>query len=176
MLHLSFRRWLLVLAATFLFSSAAMADVNVNTASESELESLPGIGPAKAAAIMKYRDDNGPFSTVEQLDNVPGIGPATMANLRPLISVGDGLASASSADVRSPATQVSADDRTPRVNINTASAGQLEELPGIGATKAAAIVSYRDRTGPFASCDALDAVEGIGPATVAAVQTRCTAE
>ena len=55
-------------------------------------------------------------------------------------------------------------------------AAQLEELPGIGASKAAAIFAYREKNGRFESCDALDAVEGIGPATVSTLRPRCTAE
>lgn len=61
--------------------------VNVNTASESELESLPGVGPVLAAAIIAYRTEHGPFPTVDALDDVSGIGPATLADLRPLVTV-----------------------------------------------------------------------------------------
>jgi competence protein ComEA len=58
--------------------------VNVNSATAAELEALPGIGPAKAQAIIENR----PFSTVEELDRVPGIGPATLDRLRPLVTTG----------------------------------------------------------------------------------------
>lgn len=53
--------------------------VNINTASAEELtEALTGVGPAKARAIVEYRDANGPFDTAAALQNVPGIGPSTM--------------------------------------------------------------------------------------------------
>ncbi len=52
------------------------------------------------------------------------------------------------------------------VNLNTASAAELEALPGIGATKAAAIVSDREANGPYASVDDLSRVTGIGEKTV----------
>ncbi len=59
--------------------------VNVNTASLELLTTLPGIGPAKAAAIIAER----PFNSVEELERVPGIGPKTMETVRPLVKVGD---------------------------------------------------------------------------------------
>lgn len=57
--------------------------VNLNTATATDLESLPGIGPSKAAAIIANR----PYSTVEDLDRVPGIGASTLEQLRPLVTV-----------------------------------------------------------------------------------------
>lgn len=61
--------------------------VNLNRAGAAELETLPGIGPVLAAAILRYRQDNGPFQTIDALENVPGIGPKTLQNLRPLITI-----------------------------------------------------------------------------------------
>ena len=56
--------------------------VNINTAGVSELEALPGIGPALAARIVEYRDGHGPFAAVDDLTDVPGIGPAKLEALR----------------------------------------------------------------------------------------------
>ena len=61
--------------------------VNINTADAEELETLTGIGPALAQAIIDYRTQNGPFRSVEQLLEVPGIGEKTLEQLRPLISL-----------------------------------------------------------------------------------------
>ena len=55
--------------------------LNVNSASEVELETLPGIGPSLAAAIVEWRTNNGPFLTIDGLLDVPGIGPAKFAGL-----------------------------------------------------------------------------------------------
>jgi competence protein ComEA len=61
--------------------------VNVNTATGPELETLPGVGPSTAAAIIAHRDANGPFTSVDQLIDVRGIGEAKLAALRDLVSV-----------------------------------------------------------------------------------------
>ncbi|MBI4178491.1 helix-hairpin-helix domain-containing protein [bacterium] len=60
--------------------------MNINTASEGELASLPGIGSTTAQAIVSYRETNGPFGSVEELDNVSGIGPATVQKVSPYVS------------------------------------------------------------------------------------------
>ncbi len=63
--------------------------VNVNTAAAQELESLPGIGPTKAQAIIDYRTQNGPFRIIDDLLNVPGIGARTLEDIRGRITVID---------------------------------------------------------------------------------------
>jgi competence protein ComEA len=55
--------------------------IGINTATAVELERLPGIGPSLAAAIVTYREDNGPFRSLEDLDAVPGIGPALLTEI-----------------------------------------------------------------------------------------------
>lgn len=60
----------------------AQAAVNINTANQTELESLPGIGPVKAKAILEYRKKNGGFKSVDELTRVDGIGPVTLKNAR----------------------------------------------------------------------------------------------
>jgi competence protein ComEA len=59
--------------------------VNINTASSAELESLPGLSPKRASAIVAYRQHNARFTKPEDLDAVPGIGPATINLIRPYI-------------------------------------------------------------------------------------------
>jgi len=61
--------------------------INVNTASIEELVELPGIGPAIAARIIEYREQNGDFESVEDLINVRGIGEARLDNIRDLVTV-----------------------------------------------------------------------------------------
>ena len=63
--------------------------LNINTASASELELLPGIGPAIAERIVNYRASNGQFQSVDELDNVKGIGPKILETIKPYITTGD---------------------------------------------------------------------------------------
>ncbi|WP_416191716.1 ComEA family DNA-binding protein [Neisseria sp. CCUG12390] len=65
-----------------LAASVSSAAVNINTASESELTALPGVGPAKAKAIVAYRKQHGNFKTVDELKNVKGIGEGIFSKLR----------------------------------------------------------------------------------------------
>ncbi|HNH45738.1 MAG TPA: ComEA family DNA-binding protein [Myxococcota bacterium] len=173
-------RRLLVLLFAFcpIFAWAGLIDLNAATSAE--LEGLPGIGASKAAAIIQYRTDHGGFKSVDELDNVPGIGEATMANLRPLVTVGAAKASTGGEKPPAEAPATPTATVTPSapaagcpVNINAADASALQNLPGIGESKAGAILQHRLDHGPFATCDALDDVPGIGPATIAGLRECC---
>jgi competence protein ComEA len=74
-------------AATKKTTAAAGALVNLNTASASQLESLPGIGKSTAERIVEYRQKNGGFKKVEDLMNVRGIGEKSFLKMKPLITV-----------------------------------------------------------------------------------------
>ena len=65
----------------------AQHPVNLNTANKDELESVKGIGPTKAQAILDYRSKNGSFKTVDDLKNIKGFGEKTLAKLKPELSV-----------------------------------------------------------------------------------------
>ncbi|HEX2196030.1 MAG TPA: ComEA family DNA-binding protein [Actinomycetota bacterium] len=67
--------------------SASPAAVSLNSADAAALETIPGVGPVTAAAILAYRDEAGPFTSVEQLMEVSGIGPATLESIRPHVSL-----------------------------------------------------------------------------------------
>ena len=83
-----------VVAPPSLISGPADADgqaspagpLDVNRVGADELDALPGVGPATAAAIVAERERNGPFSSVDDLDRVPGIGPAKLDALRDLVT------------------------------------------------------------------------------------------
>ena len=63
-------------------NGGASGTININTASATDLEKLPGIGPALAQRIVEYRDSHGPFASVDALTDVPGIGKAKLEGLR----------------------------------------------------------------------------------------------
>jgi competence protein ComEA len=67
--------------------AAPTGPIDVNHATVEQLDVLPGIGPATAAAIVDHREQNGPFATVDDLEEVRGIGPAKLAAIRDLVTV-----------------------------------------------------------------------------------------
>jgi competence protein ComEA len=69
-------------------STAAGAALNLNTATKDELVSLPGIGPAKAQAIVDYRNQNGPFRSIDEIRKVKGIGEKLFNQIKPELNVG----------------------------------------------------------------------------------------
>ena len=67
--------------------TAVAATVNINNANLAALQTLSGIGPVKAQAIIDYREQNGPFAKIDDIKKVSGIGPATFDKIKELISV-----------------------------------------------------------------------------------------
>jgi competence protein ComEA len=59
--------------------------VSLSSATAEQLDTLPGVGPVTAQKIVSYRQEHGPFTSVDGLDAIPGIGPAKLADLRPLV-------------------------------------------------------------------------------------------
>lgn len=133
--------------------------IDLNDAGPEALEAVPGVGPSLAEAILQDRAANGPFYAVTDLARVEGVGPATVEELGPLLTVGD----------------IGPRPATGPLDLNMASAAQLERLPGIGPVLAARIVVDRAEHGPFDSLRALDRVPGIGPATLRELDPLVTA-
>ena len=70
-------------------AATATAPVNLNTATQAQLESLPGVGAKVAERILDYREKNGKFKKVEDLMNVQGIGEKSFLKLKPLLTVAE---------------------------------------------------------------------------------------
>jgi competence protein ComEA len=155
--------------------------VDLNAADRAELLQIPGIGPGLADAILSHRQTAGRFDRVENLADVKGIGTKTLDKLRPWVKVSEPppgfvargqepaverLARKPSAErpaVSAPIGKKLAPGET--LDVNAATADELQRLPGIGPALAGRIVAEREKR-PFASADELRRVSGIGPKTL----------
>lgn len=151
--------------------------IDINTATVIELQALPRIGPARAQAIVDYREREGPFASIEEIVRVHGIGPKTFEVLQDRIRVGDSAPAGSDkpagggkpAPPRPATAKVASgppEGEEATIDINTATAGQLQTLPWIGPARARAIIDYREERGPFEKVEHLARVKGIGPKTL----------
>jgi len=171
--------------------------LDLNAATEAELEALPGVGPSTAKSILEYRKESGRFHTYTDLDNVPRIGPSMMKKLAPVAGVIETSAPAVPAAPLQPTQpaaynlpeqgmaaagplsfSTAAVERAPApasiININTATLPQLESLNRIGPALAQRIIDYRSTHGGFRTVEELSAVKGIGPKTMDLNRSRLT--
>ena len=104
-------RWLLALVVA-LAAPLANAALDLNTATKEQLVALSGIGPAKAQAILDYRTQHGGFKSVDELKDVKGIGARRFEKLKPELTVGSPVKTAS----REAKSQASAKVEPPKTN------------------------------------------------------------
>ncbi len=145
--------------------------IDPNTATEVELDRLPGVGPALARAILLSRQREGRFRTLRDLERVRGLGSNSVERLAPYVTLPGGARQPGIRAVGRPR----GDEKPPgprRLDLNTATLEELEALPGIGPARAAAILRWRQHHGPFRRLDDLLEVPGIGPATVGRLRGR----
>lgn len=141
-----------------------------NRAPEEELDRLPGVGPSTARAIVQARDTL-PFTSVDDLVRVRGIGSATLRRLASHLAVATGASARRTPVGPGPRTQRTGrtaprETRDAPVDVNRASAEELQRLPRVGPVLADRIVEFRRERGPFRLAEDLLAVPGIGPATL----------
>ncbi|MFW6088266.1 MAG: ComEA family DNA-binding protein [Gemmatimonadota bacterium] len=124
--------------------------IDVNRAGAVQLQRLPGVGPARAAAIVRERDTGGPFASAADLERVPGIGPKMTERWDGIVEAG-GI------------SRHARPQRSARIDLNRALPKELEQITGIGPELARRIVDARTRRGRFDSIEDLLDVSGIGP-------------
>jgi competence protein ComEA len=107
------KKLLFIVLAWLTAIGIAFAAVDINTASEAELDKLPGIGPVKAKAIVAERQKNGPFKSVDDLKRVKGIGDKVFDKLKTEITVSGGGAKPAAAKPAAAAAPAAAPATTP---------------------------------------------------------------
>jgi len=147
--------------------------IDPNRASDVELDRLPGVGPSSARAIVAAREEGRVFRRPEDLLEVRGIGEATLERMRGRLAFSLSPAPTSSA-ARSRTQPANSYPRSqPPLDLNRASAEDLEALPGIGPALAARILAARQER-LFSSIEDLERVPGIGPATLQRLRALVT--
>lgn len=168
------------------FATTAMAKVNLNTASKTQLKSLKGIGPSAAQKIIDYRADFGGFAAIEDVMHIKGIGQGTFDKFRADITVGDisGLkikpytssskyAGKGGTKTKSRRTRRSS-SISGKINLNRAGASELTKLPRVGKATAQKIIDYRNEFGGFAKIEDIMHIRGIGPKTFEKMKDNLT--
>jgi competence ComEA-like helix-hairpin-helix protein len=159
--------------------------IDADLAAPAELARLPRVGLALAKIMVADRRANGPFGSLEGLDRVPGIGPGMLRALAPHLTFSGaragpntpsaGLGTAFAPPPPRSVAVAGSGQPDSVVNVNRATAVELERLPGIGPSLARLIVADREARGPFATLEALDRIPGIGPGLVARLERLATA-
>jgi len=161
--------------------------IDADRAGAAELARLPRVGMALAKKMVAWREAHGPFGGLAGLDQVPGVGPGLLAALGEHLSFSGGVPPGPAGSAGPPGSAPGGGTLAPLsatttgllpgpappagqpelLNLNTANEAALDALPGIGPARAASIVQYRARHGPFQTVEDLGQVPGIGAAAVA---------
>jgi len=126
---------------------AAGERIDLDRADAVEIARLPRVGFALARTIVADRNARGPFGSLESLDRVAGIGPGLLAAIAMNATFSGMPAPGGGSDARPVIPAVSAAATPAALNLNTATAADLERLPFIGAYMARQIVAFRDKHG-----------------------------
>jgi len=145
--------------------AAVQFPIELNSAGLQELKAIKGIGEAKANWIIAFRDEKGPYRSVDDLLQVKGIGPKTLESIREFLYVdGSFLSEYLAADQTEKSSKSGG-----KIDINRAGLEELIALPGIGEVKGKQIITYRETHGKFNKTEELINVSGIGEKTLQAI-------
>ncbi|XP_075991915.1 endonuclease/exonuclease/phosphatase family domain-containing protein 1-like isoform X2 [Anticarsia gemmatalis] len=150
--------------------------MNVNTATEEQLMTLPGVNRQLAREIVRHRQMIGRFKRVDDLALVSGIGAEKLELLRPEIctSLRKQISRASSCTQSLDSVRITSESRL--CSVNSSSVFQLQCVPGLNQEIAANIVDYRNKKGPFKSLDDLIKVRGIDIVRLSAIKPHLSLE
>lgn len=160
--------------------------IDLDRASALEIARLPRVGPGLAKTIVANRTAHGPFGSLAALDRVPGVGSGLLAAIDgqvtfsglvawppPEVAAGPPWPALGEAGPAMPGTEARPGTIShPSLNLNSATAPELERLPFIGPSLALRIVAFREKHGPFPAVDSLVRVPGIGPSVLSKVRDR----
>jgi competence protein ComEA len=151
--------------------------IDLDRATALEIARLPRVGPRLAKTIVADREARGPFGSLAALDRVPGVGAGLLNAIQPHTSFSATLPASHDAEGGRPRPPHAGPEARARrsndvVNLNSASAAELETLPFIGPGLALRIVAFREKHGRFPAVDSLVRVPGIGPSVLAKVRDR----
>jgi len=148
--------------------------IDVNKADAKTLETLPGIGPTKARAIVEYRNEHGNFSSLKSLLNVKGIGEATLKKIEKFLTGFTSAYDDEPNDVKTTNEDAKSsnalNNKSVLIDINHADIEEIAKLPYIGTVKAKAIVEYRSEHGLFRDIQDLKKVKGIGDKIICKIE------
>ncbi|HPV30534.1 MAG TPA: ComEA family DNA-binding protein [Deltaproteobacteria bacterium] len=125
--------------------------ININTVKAEDLQKIPGMDQALAQSVIQYRDSNGPFQSVDDLTKVQGISDQKLESIQAYLTV-------------------------EKINVNTATAEELQIVPGMDQPLVQSIIQYRETNGPFGSVDELTQVQGMDEQKIQSMQDFLTAE
>ncbi|XP_026757044.2 endonuclease/exonuclease/phosphatase family domain-containing protein 1-like [Galleria mellonella] len=140
-------------------STEYQEQMNVNTATEEQLMTLPDVSRQLAQEIVRHRKVIGGFKKVDDLALVSGLGAEKLELLRPEICVKKQLSRASSCTQSLDSVRITGESKL--CSVNSSSVFQLQCVPGLNQEIAANIVDYRNKKGPFKSLDDLIKVRGM---------------
>jgi competence ComEA-like helix-hairpin-helix protein len=149
--------------------------VNINTATATELRTLPGMMDHNARMIISYRQTYGAFRTVDELIDVPGITPEMFGRIRGLVSVTDAaIPAAPTTQPAAPTYTQPASSASGLLDLNSATEDQLMAVPGFTRQNVKLILAWRSSYGGFKNVEELRDVPSITEQIFQQVRARLT--